>query len=150
MMETRTCIKCDLEHPADCFRKNRKDCVWCQFEDPSFRAKHRFRDKLKAKRWAVDFDEEGFVEWYCNEPDQCHYCGTTFEDLRRLRLRRFKGRYVSWDIDRIDSFKPYALGNVVLSCFICNTAKGNWFDEAEARRVGQAVRANLQARLKKT
>ena len=70
-------------------------------------------------------------------------------EVKRLRLQRGGfGNFVSWDIDRLNSNKPYRLGNLALSCFVCNMAKGNLMSEAEAKQVGAAVRRVFRARLK--
>jgi hypothetical protein len=54
---------------------------------------------------------------------------------------------VSWDVDRIDSSRPYEPGNLALSCFVCNMAKGDMLSAAEARIVGEAVGRVWRARL---
>jgi 5-methylcytosine-specific restriction endonuclease McrA len=92
-----------------------------------------------------------FVAWYVRQPDCCAYCGLTMVEAKRLRLRiRLRtagGYFVSWDIDKIDPSRPYELGNLALSCFACNTAKGAHLTAAEARIVGQAMRRVWDARL---
>lgn len=122
------------------------------------RATARFGDKQRADRKRIPktdgwksrlaLSEAEFVAWYTAQRDCCHYCGTTFDELRRLRLRRPFGYYVSWDIDRKDSLRPYELGNLALSCFMCNMAKGSYFSAAEAQVVGQAIRQVVLARLR--
>ena len=126
------------------------------------RARARFHDKeradriaekavnAKSKPWTpkLKISEKQFVAWYCAQPDACHYCGVTYDDLHRLRLRRGGfGYFVSWDIDRIDSSKAYQEGNLALSCFVCNMAKGNLFTEMEAQELGKAVRKVYKRRL---
>ena len=88
-----------------------------------------------------------FVKWYLSQPDQCAYCGLTFSELKRLRLRRLRGYYVSWDIDRKNPLRPYEKGNLALACFYCNTAKANHLSDEEARTVGNAMRKIYRARL---
>ncbi len=68
--------------------------------------------------------EQEFVAWYLEQPDCCTYCGLTIAEVKRLRLMTRSGYYVSWDIDRIDPSRLYEPGNLALSCFACNTAKG--------------------------
>lgn len=142
------CSSCNVKLPANCFRKGRKDCVWCQFSDPSFRAEWRYKDKLRQKRWPVHISKEDFVKWYIHQPDECHYCKTPYTDLKKLQLPRFNGRYVSWDIDRIDSSKPYQEGNLVLACFICNSTKSNLLTEHETMHIGKSIRQVLLERIK--
>ena len=139
-----SCSDCSRAFPADCFRSNSTRCKWCQFKEPAFRAEWRFKDKHKQNNWSADLTKEDFVGWYVAQRDECHYCRTPFSELSILRLKRFSGKYVSWDIDRIDSNKPYQIGNLALSCFICNTAKGYWFNEEQAKIVGMGVRSAMK------
>ncbi len=91
--------------------------------------------------------EQEFVAWYLEQPDCCTYCGLTIAEVKRLRLMTRSGYYVSWDIDRIDPSRLYEPGNLALSCFACNTAKGAHLTAEEARIVGQAMRQVWDARL---
>jgi hypothetical protein len=88
-----------------------------------------------------------FVEWYVAQEDRCAYCGLTYAELKKLRIRRGGGYSVAWDIDRIDSARPYERGNLALSCFVCNMAKGDQLSGEEARLVGSAIRNVWRARL---
>lgn len=149
------CSKCEQVLPLDAFRKNAKGvCTWCQWADPKKRAEARYKDKVGAdrKRKAgdkrVNISQDDFVEWYIAQNDVCYYCGTTMDEIKLLRLKRGSfGYFVSWDIDRKDSLKPYEGGNMVLSCFMCNMAKGSYFTEAEGMFLGKAVRTIIEARL---
>lgn len=142
------CKKCLQEFEDDCFRKGQDICVWCQFKDPENRAGHRFNDKKKEKRWKIKTKKE-FVDWYLEQDDECYYCGITFDDLRSLRLNRFRGKYVSWDIDRKNNCKPYTVDNIVLSCFLCNTVKGSVLNENETKKIGKAIGMVYKDKLKK-
>lgn len=148
-MTYRFCKSCREKMPADCFRKGQPVCVWCQFASMEKRAKARYADKRRqATKWPIALSKEDFVAWYCRQKDQCAYCGVTYAELKQLKLRSRGGYYVSWDIDRIDSYRPYENGNLALSCFLCNTAKGNHLSGAEAKIVGNAIRKVLRTRLK--
>lgn len=156
-MLVRQCGVCQVEHPLDAFRSGRADCTWCHFSSMEKRAVERYKDKKRADARRQDrparllIDQPEFVSWYVSQPDCCHYCGTTFEELRKLRLRRSSwGYYVSWDIDRLDSTKPYQAGNMALSCFMCNMAKGDYLSASEARVLAKAVREIVLARLRNT
>ncbi len=146
-MQQRQCPRCRETMSADCFRKGKKECVWCLFASMRKRAIARNRDKVKLARSRVNISESMFVGWYEQQPDCCAYCGLTFAELKRLKIRRGGGYCVAWDIDRIDSSQPYELGNLALSCFVCNMAKGDMLSGAEARIIGQAVREVWNARL---
>jgi len=154
-MPYRRCQSCQVQMPADGFRKGQSVCVWCQFGSMEKRSKARYADKRRQyadKRRqstkSITLTKEEFVNWYCRQKDECTYCGVTFSELKQLKLKNSGGYYVSWDIDRIDSSRPYEKGNLALSCFLCNTAKGNHLSGEEAKIVGSAIRKILRAKLK--
>ncbi len=164
-MNEHLCSSCHQSLPADAFRRDgHGQCTWCQWKSPERRAKARYADKraadAKATRTAAAknkgyeprlmVSEDDFVTWYCQTPDRCHYCELTRDESKQLRLRRGGfGYFVSWDIDRLDSTRPYELGNLALSCFVCNLAKGSHFTEAEAKQLGLSVRAIFRTRLQR-
>jgi hypothetical protein len=162
--EAIACKSCGQRTTA--YRESSRDmCVWCQWADPTKRASARYQDKVVAERRRKkkaeassttyrprlevgEVSREQFIAWYVQQPDRCHYCGTTRDEIRELALRRGGfGYFVSWDIDRKDSSKGYQPGNMALSCFLCNMAKGNHFSEQEALVLGRAIRTILEARL---
>ncbi len=147
----KKCDMCESVFPVKAFRSGSKQCVWCQYQKMEKRAINRFRDKVKMNRigkHAFKIDKDSFVAWYCSQKDLCHYCGVTFDELRRLRLKGRAGYYVSWDIDRVQSESPYEIGNIVLSCMVCNTAKSNYLTESEAKEVGKTIKSIFNKRLK--
>lgn len=155
-MSYSICLSCKTSLPSDAFRKNSKGvCTWCQWKSPEKRAKARYKDKVKSDRKRSEnnkrlkISEDEFIRWYLLQSDCCHYCGTTREEIKELRLKRGHfGYFVSWDIDRKDSSKPYQKGNIVLSCFMCNMAKASYFSENEAKILGSAIREIIVQRLK--
>ena len=152
-MTSLRCKTCDERLPTDAYRQSGKgSCKWCEWAPMEKRAAARYADKARAHVVErLQISKPAFVRWYCSQPDCCHYCGLTMPEVKRLRLRRGGfGHFVSWDVDRKDSSKPYQRGNMVLSCFICNMAKGNLLTEAEAKVVGGAVRRVFRARLRAT
>jgi hypothetical protein len=148
-MEMRACPACSEELPSDAFRKGARSCVWCAWADPIKRAKARYRDKQKLPSGRLRITLPEFVAWYAAQEDRCAYCGITFAELRSLRIKRGGGYSVAWDIDRVDSSRPYEAGNLALSCFVCNMAKGDQLSPSEARLVGEAVREVWRARLRR-
>ena len=144
---TRACPTCDERLPQECFRKNAKACVWCDWASMSKRAAARYGDKRKLAEGRLRIGKAEFLAWYEAQEDCCAYCGLTFAELKRLQIRRRGGYSVAWDIDRINSQKPYEPGNLALSCFVCNMAKGDMLSDEEARIVGRAVRRVWRARL---
>jgi len=132
-----------------CFRGKSKCCTWCVFAEPEKRAKYRCRDKAKSpkarKRLKISLDE--FVEWYKDQKDCCAYCGLAFSELKKLAIQRGSNYCIAWDIDRIDPTGNYEKGNMVLSCFVCNMAKGDILTAEQARRVGRIIRKMWKTRL---
>lgn len=146
-MKSKHCLTCKEMLPLDCFRKDARSCVWCSFSSKSKRAEARYHDKKKLANSRLNITRDDFVAWYKAQDDCCTYCGLTFDELRRLKIKRGGNNYVSWDIDRIDPSRHYEPGNLALSCFVCNMAKGDILSFAEACVVGEAVRRVWRARL---
>jgi len=141
---------CSETLPADCFGKGMEERAWCEWASKSKRAKARYADKVKPSSRArnhVSISKDIFVKWYEEQEDCCAYCGLTFDQLKQLRIRRKGGYCVAWDIDRVDSSRPYEPGNLALACFVCNMAKGDMLSAREALIVGQAVHEVWNARL---
>jgi 5-methylcytosine-specific restriction endonuclease McrA len=141
------CPRCGEELPLGCFRSRARVCTWCAWSSMEQRAKARWRDIRKRAPTRLQMSRPEFVAWYVDQPDCCAYCGLTMPEAKRLRLRTAGGYFVSWDIDRIDPTRPYEPGNLALSCFACNTAKGAHLTAEEARIVGEAMRRVWDARL---
>ena len=151
-MNDQCCSTCQEILPADAFRSGKTECTWCQWDPMEKRAIARYKDKAgEDKRRTAGrrlmVDQSSFVSWYTSQPDLCYYCGTSRNEFKRIRARRSFGYFVSWDIDRKDSSRPYELGNLALSCFMCNMAKASYFSEAEARILGAAIRKIVEGRV---
>ena len=153
MLDTRTnmdalhCAACREAFPPGSFRKHAKTCAWCTYASKTKRAKARYRDKQKAPKARLNITLDEFVAWYEVQADECAYCGLTFAELKALRIKRGGGYCVAWDIDRLDSARPYEPGNLALSCFVCNMAKGDLLNADEARLIGKTIRGIWRARL---
>lgn len=90
-MQQRQCPRCRETMSADCFRKGAKNCVWCVFGSMRKRAKARYLDKLKLAPRRINIRDRAFVDWYEQQIDRCTYCGLTFAELKRLKIRRGGG-----------------------------------------------------------
>ena len=127
-------------------RKNSRFCTFCEWADPSKRARYRHGDITKGARagtrWPVHITRNEFEIWYCREArinDACHYCG-----VDRIYLREAGSNLCSWHIDRMDNSRPYEEGNLALACDHCNTWKGAHRTYAEARSYGAARRRDRE------
>ncbi len=145
--QQRLCPRCGEELPLGCFRSGARVCTWCAWSSMERRARARWRDIRKRAPTLLRMSLPEFVGWYVDQPDCCAYCSLTIAEAKRLRLRTAGGYFISWDIDRIDPTRPYEPGNLALSCFGCNTAKGAHLTAEEARIVGEAMRRVWDARL---
>ncbi len=80
---------------------------------------------------------EKFYNWYREQPQKCHYCGTSQDDLRKLfdpERKIFKPQKEAWkngtlQIERRDSDGGYCESNCVLACILCNNAKSDLISE---------------------
>ncbi|MBO6261356.1 MAG: hypothetical protein J6N95_01950 [Bacilli bacterium] len=104
--------------------------------------------KKSAAKRNVDFEltEEELKEWWLNTADSCFYCDSTIEEYIKIRdfvlsycgtnelinyikehvyNKQIYRRIKTMTIDRVDSFGPYSVENIVKSCWICNSLKSN-------------------------
>jgi 5-methylcytosine-specific restriction endonuclease McrA len=145
--QLRLCPRCGEELPLGCFRSGVMVCSWCAWSSMERRARARWRDIRKRAPTRLRISLSEFVAWYVDQPDSCAYCGLTIAEAKRLRLRIASGYVIAWDIDRIDPTRPYEPGNLALSCFACNRAKGAHLTAEEARIIGEAMRRVWDRRL---
>ena len=84
--------------------------------------------KASAKKRNIPFllSKEEYANIYLNK---CYYCSNLFE------------QQVKWasGLDRLDSNKPYVMGNVVSCCMQCNSLKGKYFSENETKAMVDLV-----------
>jgi hypothetical protein len=90
---------------------------------------YRRHAKDRDITWTLSFDE---VEALVRSP--CHYCGQLAGNLKKTKNHE---GFAHNGIDRLDSAKPYVVGNVVACCGQCNRAKGVM---SEAEFIGWAKR----------
>lgn len=91
------------------------------------------RKGLMAISW------EKFCVWYSSQGPTCAYCGVSLEQflsVRHLMTGSAKDTQ-TLTIDRCDSLKPYAEGNIVMSCYLCNNLKGYFFTSKDFREIAR-------------
>jgi len=88
--------------------------------------------------------------------DKCHYCNISISEIERLSenlelltKRTYYGRGFTLEIDRKNPYGQYLPNNVVLSCYWCNNAKTDEFNETEFKSIGQTIEEVWKSRLKK-
>lgn len=130
----RTRRKTVTDRCSSCLRKRREYSQrWLQTPEAQW-------VKLKSHRGAhnVLINKEAFVQWYKSKPRKCAYC-----DLPEILLRYvpdlLNSQTFSLSIDKIDSSRPYEIGNLGLCCRRCNQVKSNFFTASEMREIGQKV-----------
>ena len=166
-MKTKICQKCHKLLPIDKFctykigeRKEKlytdKTCNACRYRRDilKYKDKRRLTQKryfqtpkgiyavLLGNLWHIKrrnlsiCSREDFLNWYKNEKQQCHYCKRNFfqtaEDGNLGKVSRLT-------IDRMDNKKGYIIGNMALSCKLCNTIKGEFFTEQEMFIIGNLI-----------
>ena len=76
---------------------------------------------------------EDFSVWYSSQEPKCAYCGVSLEQflsVRHLMAGSAKATQ-TLTIDRCDSLRAYAEGNIVMCCYLCNYLKGFFFTAEE-------------------
>ena len=75
-----------------------------------------------------------FYIWFTNQKDECCYCQTTQENLKKLfeqNVLTSKKFNATLHIERFDSNKPYSKDNCALACAICNNAKSDFISKED-------------------
>ena len=89
---------------------------------------------------SLEMTVDEFCVWRKSVVQQCHYCGILEEDLHRVGMKSQVQRDVkTMGVDRLDSSRGYAIGNIAPCCFVCNQIKGNRFSEHEMRLVAPGI-----------
>lgn len=81
---------------------------------------------------------EDFIKWYLLQKRKCHYCGIFEDDIDKKSYGKMSNRL---NIDRKDNSKGYMKGNMVLSCYLCNRVKCDFFTESEMLKIAKIIRA---------
>ena len=100
--------------------------------------------------YKLDWSREDFIEWYKNEPQECHYCRTTHDDMvlfyNMQESKRSKTRGRTLEIDRKTDDK-YSANNCVLCCYWCNNAKSDVFSYEEFINIGKAIGKTIKEKI---
>ena len=105
---------------------------------------------FKNRKNGFDKDFERFYNWYIKQPQKCHYCDITQDELTEI-FRKGKGvlpystnsgfikrAYGTLEIERLDTNFGYVEGNIALACPLCNNAKSNLISEEDYIRFFKA------------
>lgn len=115
------------ENP-DSFRKNHR-----RYDNSPFGIYKKLRQSIRGHK--VVITQEEFVKWYSSQQQICCYCGITLEQMK-LNKDSYNDKINRMTIDRLDSSKPYEMGNLGLCCLRCNHTKSNFFTASEMEQIG--------------
>lgn len=98
-------------------------------------AKKKLGRKFTEKHQVL-ITKEDFLEWYNSQEKKCFYCGIQEKEML-LTNDSYNKKIKRMTIDRMDSEKPYVIGNLALACLRCNHIKGNFFTAQEMVEIGK-------------
>ena len=82
---------------------------------------------------------------------ECHYCHITLDEINTLadkqKLFKKNGRGFTMEIDRKKPNLEYTNDNCVPSCYWCNNAKTDEFDDVEFMPIAKQIKAVFDKRL---
>jgi hypothetical protein len=86
-----------------------------------------------------DHDEPKFINKWFNEQKQiCTYCNCNVDEVNSyLEKTKISVKNKRMSVDRVDNNKGYILGNLTLSCFICNTHKKDFFSHEDFLKIAK-------------
>ena len=112
---------------------NRKRCLVGYYK--FFTIKHKL--KKSGRLHLLNISKEEFNSWIVGVPRKCFYCEIPEEVSERIapsiNLSPAARRRLT--IDRMDTSKPYELGNLTLACWRCNLTKSNYFSPWEMKEI---------------
>ena len=118
----RICSKAKDKYSSNVGYRNRKRKLSKDYNNTSKGIYTGLLSNSHRRGVALDINRQEFVLWLDSIAKVCHYCG---KELTRGNTLD------ALTVDRKDSQRCYTLDNIVLSCRMCNTAKGSWFSEGE-------------------
>jgi 5-methylcytosine-specific restriction endonuclease McrA len=112
-----------------------------------------WRVKMKGDTSTSFYD---FFNWYCKTEEKCCHCGITQEQINSLfsnnlvKTKRTITRGRKLEIERVAPNEKYNnLDNLKYSCYWCNNAKTDEFNDEEFRPIGQEIKKVWEKRLGK-
>ena len=127
---SKTCKKC----------RNKKHAINRKNIKSEFSARGLYRGINKG-RYKKTFTREAFIKWHENlENHNCAYCNTSYEKYFKKKVYRKCPGLKTWlkfTLDRKDSFKPYTLKNICISCPLCNYVKGFIFSAEDFKKIAK-------------
>ena len=98
------------------------------------------------KNSRLKISKEDFIDWYSKEEKKCRYCSITEIEWKNGISKRHRW-YKRLTIERIDNSKGYELGNLALSCQLCNSIKSDFFEDSEMIIIGRVIKDKLKTNI---
>lgn len=124
-----------------------------------------------AEKRGISFDltTESLLKWWNEVEDKCFYCDSTLDQYlltrdfianytgKNFNISKFKKFYRNpkhraiscMTIDRVENHIGYHVGNMVKSCWICNSIKGDLFNADLMRGISQYLIHDLRVEIEK-
>ncbi len=160
---------------SDILNNNRHICIACLSET---RKKHRqtasgilsvLKSSAKARGLEFSLESPWFVAWWTEQSETCCYCGISIQDFIELRKRivsastgefpetKYKKFFYRpaalkvsrMTIERRDNSLGYSPSNIAKCCSLCNSLKGELFDEEEMLVISAETRRDFHDILRK-
>lgn len=106
-----------------------------------------FKNYLKEGHFGKMLPASEFIQFFGSNDSfrKCTYCDISESDvsnlvsLNRIYTKRIYSRGTTMEIDKRDPRKPYESGNLIMSCYWCNNAKTDEFDEEEFGLIAKVI-----------
>ena len=98
------------------------------------------RIKWSAKKRGLDapYTNTEYREWYNSQKQICDYCNSDVVKVNKfLSKKSIKISFRGLAIDRKDASKGYLFNNMVLACYVCNTAKQAIFSHEDFKEIAK-------------
>lgn len=101
--------------------------------------KSNSNNKNNIRSSTVEITSDEFKKWFEKNYDEtCYYCGVTLDEYRSSTfLKRIRPKIKNFGIDRKNTKLGYSLNNIVISCNLCNSVKGSFFDHLEFKEIAK-------------
>jgi len=163
LLTHKICNKCGKEKNISFFQKYkvgnkvyfRGDCKECWHKQiVKLKSEYSYRNPIyfffnlkvaaRKRNLGISITKSDFVEWWNKQEQRCFYCKRHFDDIR-LDTDRLNKRLRRLTVDRINNKLGYAINNIVLSCYRCNSIKSDYFDKDEMLKIGKIIRDKFRS-----
>jgi len=77
-------------------------------------------------------------KWFIEQKQICAYCNCSVDEVNDyLERTKISVKNKRMSVDRVDNNQGYILGNLTLSCFICNTHKKDFFSHEDFLKIAK-------------